>query len=190
MATLNEATGAGSSTAGEQVTISATELAELTSRASQSSQNFERLKLAQDDRDAAFARIAELEGSNNAPLGLDPQAEARIKGLETTLQSMTESQAMVQVLEAFPAIKGKEADFDAFRKDPANAGLSLATAAKGFVIEKGLSEIRRPGLEAPTGGAPAPVASGKMTPEEAEKLRMSNFKAYREALKRGDIQVA
>lgn len=183
-----EVTGGDSSTvAVETVTIPKTEFDEISLRASQSSQNFERLKKANETIEEYEARLAELD-QNNAPPG-SGEGDKRVEALEHTVQGLSETLALAEVLKTFPVIVGKEADFEAYRKDPANAGMSLATAAKAFVTDKGLIETRRPGLEAPTGGGHAPIPSGKLTPEQAAAFRTNNYKAYREALKRGDIQI-
>lgn len=184
------ATGGGSSTtAGEVVTVSATELADLQARASQSSQNFERFKDADEERQAALERVAELEALNANPGNGGAGNDPRVTTLETTVKGLTDKLAMAEVLKVFPVIGGKEADFEAFRNAPENAGMSLATAAKAFVHEKGLLEPRREGLEPPTGGGHVPTPTGKLSSEDAAKLRNTNFRAYREALKAGRIEV-
>lgn len=187
MAPTIEVTGGDSSTVGEVVTIPVSEFNDLQSRASASSQNFERLKKATESNEQYLARIAELE-SGNAPTGTEA-TDAKVAELETTVKGLTDNLAMGKVLEAYPVIKGKEEDFETFRLLPENQGLSIAVAAKAFVLEKDLITPRRPGLETPTGGGHVPVASGKLSAEDANKLRTTNYRAYTEALKAGRIEI-
>ncbi len=188
MEPLEVATGGGSSTSSaEVVTIPKTEFDDLSLRASQSSQNFERLKKANETIEEYEIRLAELDGLN-APPG-SGEADARVASLETTVKGLTDELAKGKVLEAYPVLSDKWADLEAFMALEENKGMSLATAAKVFVVDKELITPKRPGLEAPTGGGHSPVPSGKLTSEQAAHLRQTNYKGYREALKRGDIQI-
>lgn len=180
-------TGGDSSTAGEFVQLPKTEYDELETRASQSSQNFERLKKANETLEEYEARVGPLDQLNAPPNSGGTDEDKRVEALETKVAGLSHSLAMAEVLKAFPVIEGKEQDFNEFRAKPENAGMSLATAAKAFVFEKDLIAPRRPGLEAPTGGDPAPVRSGKMSSADAAKLRASNFKAYSEGIRNGTI---
>lgn len=189
MAPETVVTGGDSSTTGEVVTISATELADLQSRAGASSQNFERLKKANETIEEYEARIAELDAIIASRDSGGVVTDPRVVTLEQTVKGLSEELAMGKVLETFPVIRGKEADFNEFRNLPENQGMSLAVAAKAFVVEKDLITPRRPGLEAPTGGGHAPAPSGKLSAEDAGKLRNTNYKAYVAGLKNGTIQI-
>jgi hypothetical protein len=54
-------------------------------------------------------------------------------------------------------------------------------------VEKGLLEPVRKGLEKPTGGDRTPLSSG-MSTEEVKSLRETDYKKYREMLKKGLIK--
>ena len=92
------------------------------------------------------------------------------------------------LLKAHPELDEVWDKFDEFRNDPENKGMSLETAAKAFRVETGLATPKRKGLEKSTGGDRVPVKSS-LSPEEAAKLRSTDFKKYREMLKKGQIRV-
>lgn len=169
----------------EVVTIPKAELDDLRHRADVSSQNFERLKKEQD-------RVIELEGQiaelavRRDPSGIDDEA---IGKLQADLAAVKAAQARSEVQETFPQLKEVWSDFEKFRADEDNKGMSLKTAAKAFLTEKGLLDPKRPGLERPTGGDRTPVSAG-MSVEDIKNLRVNNYKKYRELVKNGVIKVS
>jgi len=148
------------------------EVADLKHKAEVSSQNFERAKKAE-------ARVKELETNTNKEVSADDSLKEDVKMLKDKL-------AKQEVLEANPILKDKWKELEEFRQLEENSGMSLKTAAKSFLVENGLLEVRRQGLESKTGGDRQPVQTG-MTIDQAEELRKSNSRLYKEKLMRGEI---
>lgn len=162
------------------------EIDDLKHKAEVSSQNFERAKkaeLALKEREKE--RELELERlTNQSTLSEAFSDEGKL--LEKEIRQLKEDLHKREVLDANPILKDKWKEFEEFRADPDNKGMNLRTAAKAFLTENGLLEVKRQGLEQKTGGEKTPVRMG-MTPEEAEKLRVENFRLYQEKLLKGEI---
>lgn len=169
----------------EVVSVPKAELDDLRHRAEVSSQNFERLKKEQERSAELEATIAELS-TQSVPSGQNDEAISKLQGELATIKV---AQARSEVLEAHPQLKEAWDDFEKFRADEDNKGMSLKTAAKAFLVEKGLLDKPRQGLERPTGGDRTPVSSG-MSVEDVKKLRENDYKKYRELVKKGIIQVS
>lgn len=170
-----------------EVAIKKADLDDLTSRAEVSSQNFERLKKEQERREELEAELQTLKADNNVPSGFEDE---RVGAIQAELADIKAKQAKTEVIEQFPVLKEVWSDFEAFRADPENKGMGIKAAAKAFMAEKELKNTpRRDGLENPTGGDRTPVASG-MTPDEAKKLRETDYKKYSEMVRKGQIKVA
>jgi len=170
---------------GEVVTIPKQEFDDLQHRAGVSSQNFERLKKAQEDIADLESKIAELQARPD-PSGDNSEALGK---LAADLAELKAKQVKSEVLETYPQLKEVMGDFESFVADENNKGMSLKTAAKAFLTEKGLLDPTRKGLERPTGGDRAPAPTGTMTAEDAKKLRETDYKKYRELVKKGIIKV-
>lgn len=167
------------------ISVPKAELDDLRHRAEVSSQNFERLKKEQERSAELEASIAELQAQ---PV-LSGQNDEAISKLSTELADIKAKQARSEVLEAHPQLKEVWDDFEKFRADEDNKGMNLKTAAKAFLVEKGLLDKPRQGLERPTGGDRTPVSSG-MSVEDVKKLRENDYKKYRELVKKGIIQIS
>ena len=89
---------------------------------------------------------------------------------------------------ANPILKEKWDEFEEFRSDPDNKGMNLRTAAKAFLVENGLIDAPRKGLEKSTGGTKVIPSSG-MTAQEAENLMKNDFKKYQELIKKGQLKI-
>jgi hypothetical protein len=85
-------------------------------------------------------------------------------------------------------LKDKWEELEELRSQSENKGMNLRTAAKAFLVENGLLEAPRKGLEKTTGGPRVPVSSG-MTAEDVRILRETNFKKYQEMLEKGQIKI-
>jgi hypothetical protein len=164
----------------EDVSISKAELEDIRHRAEVSSQNYERAKKAE-------ARIRELE-TNNVLLEEEGPANGETVRLRGEIGEIKAKLAKTEVLEAHPELKDKWNDFEKFRESDDNKGMNMKTAAKAFLVEKGLLDPQRKGLERTTGGSKAPQSIG-MTSEEVKKLRESDFRKYRDMLIKGQIKV-
>ena len=163
----------------ETVTLTKEELEDLEFRASQSSQNFERLKESE-------ARRKELETLLDPALS-DP--ERNDGALAAQVAELTAKQTRSDIIEAYPVLKDVWTDFDSFRQSDANKGMSPMVAAKAFLIEKGLLEPSRAGLEMPTGGSRVPTSPG-MSSDDIKKLRETDYKKYRDMVKKGLIKIS
>ena len=159
-----------------KIEISPEEYDDLKHKAEVSSQNFERAKKAEN-------RVTELESLNNE-VPSDPEEEfVRKSEFDEVKQKLNKA----EVVESHPQLKELWPDFETFRADPENKGMNMKTAAKAFLVEKGILEPQRKGLEKPTGGPRAPIQTG-MTSEDVKNLRETNFKKYEEMLKKGQIK--
>lgn len=164
----------------EEVKITQTELDDLKHKAGVSSQNFERLKKAE-------AEIEELRNklsTNEVPLETEDETIGRLR---TEVSSIKEKLNRSEVLETYPALKEVWNEFESFHAEDINKGMNIKTAAKAFLVEKGLLEPPRKGLEKPTGGKNIPLSS--LNIEEIKKLRETDYKKYREMVKKGQIKV-
>ena len=167
----------------DTVTVSKQELDDLKHKAEVSSQNFERLKKAEQDKAGLEAKLAEL---NEVPSDYEDEA---VKGLKSDLADIKGKLAKTEVLETYPQLKEVWNDFEKFRMEDDNRGMNLKTSAKAFLTEKGLLDPQRKGLEKPSGGQRVPFSSG-MTTEEVKNLRETNYKKYLDLLKKGDIKLS
>jgi hypothetical protein len=166
------------------VTLSQTEIDDLQRRADASSQNYERLKKLETELEIAKAEKELLESNYGSPEQtgtVDAELRTKVSELESKWQKQ-------EVIGRHPELKEMWNELEEFRNNPDNKGMNLNTAAKAFMIEKGLTETPRQGLEKTTGGPRTPVQSG-MTTEEAANLRTTNFKLYSEKLRKGQINI-
>lgn len=167
----------------KEVALSAEEIADLRHKAEVSSQNFERAKKAEQEAKELRESLALLD---TAPSIMD---EEKVRTIEGELAEVKSKLARTEVIEQYPVLKETWSDFESFRNSEDNKGMSIKTAAKAFLTEKGLLDPVRKGLEKPTGGDRAPISSG-MTSDEAKKLRETDYKKYMDLLKKGLINVA
>lgn len=169
----------------DKVVLSKEEHAELKRIADASSQNFERLKAEREKREAAERELETLKG-NSVPSSFD---DDKVGQLADDVAEMKRKEAKREVIDAHPELKDLWSEFETFREQPDNKGMNMKTAAKSFLIEKGLMQAPRKGLENPTGGDRTPIASG-MSADEVKRLRETDYKKYSEMLRKGQITVA
>lgn len=115
--------------------------------------------------------------------------QKQVKGLESQLTEIKRENAKKDLLIANPILKEHLKEFEEFQTDPENKGMNLRTAAKAFMVEKGLLDTPRIGLEKPTGGAKQPSTLGKMSSADAELLRKTNFKKYMDMVIKDQIHI-
>lgn len=168
----------------KKVEVPEEEWNDLKHKAEVSSQNFERAKKAE-------AKLSELvlqtEGNSFDAFSDEGKAlQGEIRALTSELSNVKGELSKKDVLIAHPILKEKWTEFETFRADPDNKGMNLKTAAKAFLVENGLLDTPRKGLERTTGGERI-APSTKMTPEEIKTLRETNFKKYTEYLEKGII---
>lgn len=166
-----------------EVGITPEEIADLQRKAEVSSQNFERAKKAELKAKELEERLALLE--TNVP---SIENGDEITALRQELSEVKGFVTKQQVLETYPQLKEVWNDYESYRSEPTNAGMSALTAAKSFLVEKDLLAPKRPGLEKPVGGGKRIAPTSGMTTEEARKLRESDSKKYRDAIKKGLIK--
>lgn len=132
----------------------------------------------------------------NAPVPSDEEfsdegkaLKGEIEAMKSELSEVKAESAKKDVLLAYPVLKDKWAEFEEFRALPDNKGLNLRTAAKAFLVENGLLDVPRIGLEKPTGGPRTPAPSG-MSAEDVKHLRETDFKKYQKLLMEGKLKIA
>ena len=138
-----------------------------------------------EKRRVAEERNAVLEEQINSSDPSEPDEE--VGKLKVKLAEIERKQQRSEVLELHPQLKEIWSDFEEFRTDSDNKGLSMRTAAKAFLVEKGLLEPQRKGLEKPTGGPKVPLSTG-MTTEDIKHLRETDFKKYQEMVIKKQIK--
>ena len=154
------------------------------------------LKSLQEEREKRKLAEEELETLKSSNLSDEEVVSdegrilaGKIKTLETSLDELRSESAKKDVLIANPILKEKWNEFEEFRSDPENKGMNLRTAAKAFLVENGLIDVPRKGLEKPTGGTKVPLPSGTMTAQEAENLMKNDFKKYQELIRKGQLKI-
>lgn len=170
----------------ETIELSKAELEDLKAKAEVSSQNFERAKKAE-------LRAKELEELQAKDTSTDDvySDEGRLlkKEIEElkNLYSQKDREAELEsVMRDNPVLKEKLEDFETFRTNPDNQGMSLKTQAKAFMIENDLvsEPPKRKGLEKSTGSASVNVNS-KMTWKDVQTLKETNWRKYQKMLLEG-----
>lgn len=167
----------------ETVTLSKKEVDDLKHRADVSSQNFERLKAEEAKRKELEGRLADLEG--NPVLSGNDDEIGKLRG---DIAALKQNVARGEVLEAYPQLKEVWSDFESFRSADDNKGMNLKTAAKSFMVEKGLLDPTRKGLEKPSGGT-RQADPAVMTAEDVKTLRETNYKKYSDMVMKGQIKL-
>ena len=151
------------------------------------------LKSLQEEREKRQeleGRIALLESSNSSDVLSDEgkALQGEILTLKSELSELRADNTKKDVLMSYPLIKEKWEEFESFRADPENKGMNLRTAARAFLLENGLLEPTRKGLEKTTGGGRVPTPQG-MSMEDIKTLRETNFRKYQDLLEKGLIKV-
>lgn len=160
----------------EVVSLTQEEYQELKHKSEVSSQNFERLKKIENENIELQRKLSE----NNS------RSEIDLSGLTDRLSTLEESILKNDIISQYPVLSEAWQEFEEFRKNAENSGMSIKTAAKVFVVEKGLIQEKRKGLERSTGGDKAP--SIKPSVEDIEHIRVNSPTKYREMLKNGQIK--
>lgn len=175
----------------KKVELTEEEYADLKHKAEVSSQNFERLKKLEAEK----KDLEELAKNN---IKDDPSDEVfsdegkalknQISSLEGKITSIEEERNLERLYNQYPLLREKAGEFIEYRKAE-HPKAKIESVAKLFLAENGLLEPTRKGLEKPSGGTRIPGASGTMTSQEAETLRTTNYKKYREMVKAGTLKI-
>lgn len=149
----------------------------------------DRRRVSESENHELKSRVKELEeiiASDSSDPG-DGEEMSRVKA---ELAEIKRKQQRSEVLEAYPQLREVWSDFDEFRVDPENTGMNLKTAAKAFLVEKGLLDPpQRKGLEKPSGGPRSPISSG-MSKEDVKQLRETNYRKYLDMVRKGHITLS
>ena len=145
------------------------------------------LKEEREKRRELEERLQQLEEQVNPSVPSEPENED-ISSLKAELAEVKSKQQRSEILESYPMLKELWPDFEEFRTETDNKGMNMRTAAKAFLVEKGLLEPQRKGLEKPTGGPRTPISSG-MSNEDVTNLRTTNYKKYLEMVRKGQIKI-
>lgn len=114
--------------------------------------------------------------------------EKKISQLQSELGEIRQDSAKKDLQIAHPELKDKWTEFEEFRTLPDNKGMSLRTAAKAYLVENGMFDTQRKGLEKPTGGVRTPLTSG-MNAQDVENLRKNDFRKYEKLLMEGKLKI-
>lgn len=127
-----------------------------------------------------------LQTTESDPYG-DDDLHQRVKELSQKLAKIEEKSQFESLYLQYPVLKDKVAEFDEYRDK--NPGMSLETGAKAFLAEHDLlgQTVKRKGLEKAGGGQRTPP-TGKITAEDAKRLRETNYNEYKKQLMAGKIQ--
>jgi hypothetical protein len=117
------------------------------------------------------------------------ELDGKIKTLEQQLSGLQADNAKKDVLITYPILREKWAELEEFRKLPENKGMNLRTSAKSFLVENGLLEAPRKGLEKTTGGPRVATPSG-MSEDDVKVLRETSPKKYYQMVKNGQLKIA
>jgi hypothetical protein len=100
-----------------------------------------------------------------------------------------------KAVKAFPALSGREDEFEQFVMKPSHRGVPVETLAKSFLFDPKAPEATPPaptprtGPERGSGGPKADPTPKKITPEEAKVLRETNYPEYKRQLELGNIDL-
>lgn len=148
----------------------------------------ESLQEEREKRRELEERISVLESSNNLEAFSDEgkALERQIKEQDSKIETLLQDNAKKDVLLRYPDLKDKWQEVEEYRQAPENKGMNLNTAVKAYMVENGLLEPQRKGLEKTTGGERT-APSQKMTAEDVKNLRETDFKKYQDLLEKGLI---
>ena len=152
------------------------------------------LKSLQEEREKRRILEEELETLKEAPTPPDvfsDEGKALQKLIDESnerINALTQDNLKKDILIEYPILKEKWQEFESYRADPENKGMSLRTAAKAFLSENGLLDPVRKGLEKGSGGPRIPI-SDKMSVEDIADLRKNNWPKYQDMLAKGLIKI-
>jgi hypothetical protein len=105
--------------------------------------------------------------------------------MKSELEALKNERALSALHSQYPQLRDLSDEFNSFKGEfPASR---VESVAKLFLMEKGLLDTPRKGLERQTSGGQAPVSDG-LTPEEIADLRRNNHRKYSEMLMAGKIK--
>lgn len=162
------------------------EIDDLKRRAEVSSQNFERAKRAEAEKKALQEEIDLLKQTSYVD---ETDVSKQLSELRQKLDRIEEEKEINLILQKYPVIADKRQEFDEFRMG--YPGGKIDSIAKLFLAENELLDAtpKRKGLEKAGTGKRTPPDSGKMSAEDAQRLRTNNYKEYKKLLLAGKIDI-
>ena len=163
------------------------EIAELKKRASQSSQNYERAKKAEEEKKALEQRLSEAQLAQDSFMTED-EVSKKLRELDSKFSRIEEKTRLDATLQKYPSIADKLDEFNEYRAEyPAD---KMEMAAKLFLAEKDLLDEtpKRKGLEKAIGGrrvTPPATTSN----DDVKRLRENNYREYLKQLRSGKLNV-
>lgn len=142
------------------------------------------LKSLQQERDKVRQLEEQISTLTSSTLSEDQQSDegkalqAEIKSLRSEITEVKQNSLKSELQSSNPVFKEKWTEFETFRADPENKGMNLKTAAKAFLIENGLLEPPRKGLEKTTGGTRQPLSTNP-TVDDIKHLRETNPREWK-----------
>lgn len=113
--------------------------------------------------------------------------QKEISTLKEQINSIEEEKNFEKLFNQFPDLREHSDKFKEFRQGE-HPRAKLESVAKLFLLENGLLEPQRKGLEKPTGGTRVPEPQG-MTAEDIGNLRKNDYRKYTQMLKTGQIKI-
>jgi hypothetical protein len=113
--------------------------------------------------------------------------EKKILEQGAVINQLQENLQLNELFAKYPVLKEKSEEFKEFRQSE-HPRANLESVAKIYLVENGLLDVQRKGLEKTTGGPRVPATSG-MSAEDVADLRKNNYKLYQEKLMRGEIKI-
>lgn len=153
------------------------------------------LKSLQEEREKRKQLEEQLKNLTTSDSSIEEEAVSdegrrlakKINSLESEISNFKGELAERDIVISYPVLKDKWVEFEEFHSLPDNKGMNLRTAAKAFLIENGMLEAPRKGLEKPTGGPRVPLSTS-MSSEDIKTLRETNFRRYQDMLEKGQIK--
>jgi len=143
------------------------------------------------EKKALAERIKQLEASNVSASVADEVfsdegklLHQSISTLENRVKELTEEREMEQLYRKHPELADVAEDFKSFRLS--YPGVSLDKVANLFLVEKGLKNVERKGLESSSGGAKLPPPTA-MSEDDMKRLREDNPRKWQQLVMDGKI---
>jgi hypothetical protein len=149
-------------------------------------QLYERAKKA-EAKAKELEELLQTQKTESDPYADEEDLTQKVKDLSDKLAHIEEKTQLDVIYAQYPVLKDKFAEFDEYRLQ--NPGMTLTTSAKAYLAENDLlgQTTKRKGLEKAGGGLRTPP-TGKITHEDAKRLRETNYNEYKKQLMAGKIQ--
>lgn len=145
------------------------------------------LESLQEERRKRREAEAALEAAKSTEYLPEDEVRQQLAAIQARLDSKIETDQLQELQAKYPALKDKLAEFNDYRDDPENKGMSVSAAARAFLAERDLlvTPAPRKGLEEGRTQR-APVKTGR-TEADVTELRNTNYRQYMKELKAGTL---